>query len=99
MLQVNFLLEIKEWSAFLEIPLMVLLFGRSESLWPLNPVVLPSERLFLSKVCICPTETGEIDMSDEATKKKLELQSVDTNTMPWGELYIEQLKTAIPVKE
>jgi len=34
-------------------------------------------------------------MSDETTKK--ELQSVDTNTMPWGELYIEQLKTGIPV--
>ncbi len=38
-------------------------------------------------------------MSDEATKKELELQSVDTNTMPWGELYIEQLKVGIPVKE
>ncbi len=36
-------------------------------------------------------------MSDETTKK--ELQSVDTNTMPWGELYIEQLKVGIPVKE
>jgi quercetin dioxygenase-like cupin family protein len=38
-------------------------------------------------------------MSDEATKKELELQSVDTTTMPWGELYIEQLKVGIPVKE
>ena len=36
-------------------------------------------------------------MSDEAPKK--ELQSVDTNTMPWGELYIEQLKIGIPVKQ
>jgi len=36
-------------------------------------------------------------MSDETTKK--ELQSVDTNTIPWGELYIEQLKVGIPVKE
>ena len=36
-------------------------------------------------------------MSDVAPKK--ELQSVDTNTMPWGELYIEQLKSSIPVKQ
>jgi len=43
------------------------------------------------------TETGEIDMSDETTKK--ELQSVDTNTMPWGENYIEQLQAGIPVKQ
>jgi quercetin dioxygenase-like cupin family protein len=27
-----------------------------------------------------------------------ELQSFDSNTMPWGELYIEQLKVGIPVK-
>ena len=61
--------------------------------------MLPSERLFLLFVLICQTETGEIDMSDEATKKELELQSVNTNTMPWGELYIEQLKSGIPVKQ
>ena len=36
-------------------------------------------------------------MSDETPKK--ELQSVDTNSMPWGELYIDQLKVGIPVKE
>jgi hypothetical protein len=36
-------------------------------------------------------------MTDEATNKKL--QSSDSNTMPWGELYIEQLKVGIPVKE
>ncbi len=35
-------------------------------------------------------------MPDQATKK--ELQSFDSNTMPWGELYIEQLKVGIPVK-
>jgi quercetin dioxygenase-like cupin family protein len=28
-----------------------------------------------------------------------ELQSFDSNTMPWGELYIEQLKVGIPIKE
>jgi hypothetical protein len=32
-------------------------------------------------------------MSDETSKK--ELQSVDTNTMPWGELYNEQLNRGI----
>jgi quercetin dioxygenase-like cupin family protein len=36
-------------------------------------------------------------MSDETTKK--ELHSVDTNTMPWGENYIEQIQASIPVKQ
>jgi quercetin dioxygenase-like cupin family protein len=35
-------------------------------------------------------------MSDEITKQ--ELHSVDTNTMPWGENYIEQIQASIPVK-
>jgi quercetin dioxygenase-like cupin family protein len=33
----------------------------------------------------------------EATENKA-LESFDSNTMPWGELYIEQLKVGIPVK-
>jgi anti-sigma factor ChrR (cupin superfamily) len=28
-----------------------------------------------------------------------ELQSFDSNAMPWGELYVDQLKVGIPVKE
>ena len=36
-------------------------------------------------------------MSDETTKK--ELYSVDTNTMPWKEFYVEQLKAGFPIKE
>ena len=35
-------------------------------------------------------------MTEAATK---ELQSFDSNAMPWGELYVEQLKMGIPVKE
>jgi quercetin dioxygenase-like cupin family protein len=35
-------------------------------------------------------------MTDQAAGG--ELQSFDSNTMPWGELYIEQLKVGIPVK-
>ena len=36
-------------------------------------------------------------MSDVTTKK--ELYSVDTNTMPWKEFYVEQLKAGFPIKE
>ena len=36
-------------------------------------------------------------MSEEITKK--ELYSVDTNTMPWKEFYVEQLKAGFPIKE
>jgi anti-sigma factor ChrR (cupin superfamily) len=35
-------------------------------------------------------------MNDETTKQ--EPYSVDTNTMPWTEFYIEQLKAGIPMK-
>ena len=35
-------------------------------------------------------------MSDETIKK--ELHSVDTNTMPWTEFYVEQLKAGFPIK-
>ena len=36
-------------------------------------------------------------MSDETTKK--ELYSVDTDTMPPKEFYVEQLKAGFPIKE
>lgn len=36
-------------------------------------------------------------MTDQATSK--EIQSFDANTMDWGELYVEQLKVGIPIKE
>ena len=35
-------------------------------------------------------------MSDVTAQK--ELYSVDTNTMPWTEFYIEQLKAGFPMK-
>ena len=35
-------------------------------------------------------------MNDEMTKE--ELYSVDTNTMPWTEFYVEELKGGFPVK-
>ena len=43
------------------------------------------------------TAKGQIDMSDAPTKK--EVYSVDTNTMPWKEFYVEQLKAGFPIKE
>jgi quercetin dioxygenase-like cupin family protein len=35
-------------------------------------------------------------MTDQATNQ--DLQVFDTKTMPWGELYVEQIKTGIPLK-
>ena len=35
-------------------------------------------------------------MADEAANDQL--QSFDSNAMPWGELYIEQLKLGVPLK-
>jgi quercetin dioxygenase-like cupin family protein len=41
------------------------------------------------------TYDRRIHMNGEPAK---ELQSFDSNTMPWGELYIEQLKLGVPLK-
>ncbi len=35
-------------------------------------------------------------MTDEAANHQL--QSFDSNAMPWGELYIDQLKLGVPLK-
>lgn len=35
-------------------------------------------------------------MTDEAANDQL--QSFDSNAMPWGELYIDQLKLGVPLK-
>ena len=37
-------------------------------------------------------------MTDEAANDQLRLQSFDANAMPWGELYIDQLKVGVPLK-
>jgi quercetin dioxygenase-like cupin family protein len=39
---------------------------------------------------------GRMAMADERVSEQL--QSFDSNTMPWGELYIDQLKVGVPQK-